>query len=173
VRQIKATDIDGLAVTIGPGLVGLFWWCFPTQRQWLLRCTSPWSGEITSRGKSTRWLLTIPGRTPAPGADCLGWSYKTVLVPSPGNTRGLLVHAMMQPAKRLIRGRCPVLVIPEGRSFERLAREGNPQAVRFAVPRMVMVCLILVSVVSRPRLRNTSGKAIANRAERRNHLREQ
>src|SRR6184192_4295660 len=101
----RENDIDGIAVTIGPGLIGSLLVGVSYAKAMAL---------IVSGGHTNLFFVPEPGK------------YKVV-----GRTRDDAAGEAFDKVAKLLG-----LGYPGGPIIERLAREGNPNAVRFPLPRM-------------------------------------
>ncbi|HZE70677.1 MAG TPA: tRNA (adenosine(37)-N6)-threonylcarbamoyltransferase complex transferase subunit TsaD [Pyrinomonadaceae bacterium] len=136
--RIKATDIDGLAVTIGPGLVGSLLVGVSYAKAMAFALHKPLVGVNHIEGHIYSVAFDNPPvEHPALALIVSGGHTNLFWVPSPGKYKVVARtrddaagEAFDKVAKMLGLG------YPGGPVIERLAREGNPQAVRFAVPRM-------------------------------------
>jgi N6-L-threonylcarbamoyladenine synthase len=136
--RIKTNEIDGIAVTVGPGLVGS-----------LLVGVSYAKAMAFALGKPLVSVNHIEGHVysvafdnppveyPALALIVSGGHSNLFLVPGPGKYKVLARtrddaagEAFDKVAKMVGLG------YPGGPIIERLAREGNPRAVKFSVPRM-------------------------------------
>src|SRR6185436_8928587 len=117
--NVQSKEIDGIAVTVGPGLVGslLVGVSYAKAMAFALGnppVEYPAFALIVSGGHSNLFLVPGPGK------------YK-VLARTRDDAAG---EAFDKVAKLMGLG------YPGGPIIERLAREGNPKAVKFSVPRM-------------------------------------
>lgn len=135
---IDMTDIDGLAVTVGPGLVGSLLVGVSYAKAMAFALKKPIVGVNHIEGHIYSVAFENPPvQYPALALVVSGGHTNIFHIPSPGKYKVVARtrddaagEAFDKVAKMLGLG------YPGGPIIERLAREGNPQAVRFAVPRM-------------------------------------
>jgi N6-L-threonylcarbamoyladenine synthase len=135
---VQANDIDGVAVTIGPGLVGSLLVGVSYAKAMAFALKKPLVGVNHIEGH----VYSVAFGNPPVGYPALalivsGGHSNLFLVPAPGKYKVLARtrddaagEAFDKVAKML------GLSYPGGPIIERLAREGNPKAVKFSVPRM-------------------------------------
>ncbi len=135
---IDMRDIDGLAVTVGPGLVGSLLVGVSYAKAMAFALNKPIVGVNHIEGHIYSVAFENPPvQYPALALVVSGGHTNIFHIPSPGKYKVVARtrddaagEAFDKVAKMLGLG------YPGGPIIERLAREGNPQAVRFAVPRM-------------------------------------
>ena len=135
---LKVTDIDGLAVTVGPGLVGSLLVGVSYAKAMAFALNKPIVGVNHIEGHIYSVAFENPPvRYPALALVVSGGHTNIFHIPSPGKYKVVARtrddaagEAFDKVAKMLGLG------YPGGPIIERLAREGDPQAVRFAIPRM-------------------------------------
>ena len=135
---IEKDDIDGIAVTIGPGLIGSLLVGVSYAKAMAFALNKPLvgvnhiEGHIYSVG-----FENPPVEHPALALIVSGGHTNLFFVPSPGKykvvgrTRDDVAGEAFDKVAKLLG-----LGYPGGPIIERLAREGNPKAVEFAIPRM-------------------------------------
>jgi N6-L-threonylcarbamoyladenine synthase len=136
--QIKPRDIDGIAVTVGPGLVGSLLVGVSYAKAMAFALDKPLVGVNHIEGHVYSVAFDNPPvEYPAFALIVSGGHSNLFLVPSPGKYKVLARtrddaagEAFDKVAKMLGLG------YPGGPIIERLAREGNPKAVKFSLPRM-------------------------------------
>ncbi|HEY6118978.1 MAG TPA: tRNA (adenosine(37)-N6)-threonylcarbamoyltransferase complex transferase subunit TsaD [Pyrinomonadaceae bacterium] len=136
--KVEKTLIDGLAVTVGPGLVGSLLVGVSYAKAMAFALNKPLVGVNHIEGHIYSVAFENPPVVhPALALIVSGGHTNLFWVPEPGRYKVLARtrddaagEAFDKVAKLLGLG------YPGGPIIERLAREGNPQAVRFAVPRM-------------------------------------
>jgi N6-L-threonylcarbamoyladenine synthase len=135
---VQAPDIDGIAVTIGPGLVGSLLVGVSYAKAMAFALKKPLVGVNHIEGHVYSVAFgNPPVEYPALALIVSGGHSNLFLVPAPGKYKVLARtrddaagEAFDKVAKML------GLSYPGGPIIERLAREGNPKAVKFSVPRM-------------------------------------
>ncbi|MGI9166543.1 MAG: tRNA (adenosine(37)-N6)-threonylcarbamoyltransferase complex transferase subunit TsaD [Pyrinomonadaceae bacterium] len=135
---IDMTNIDGLAVTVGPGLVGSLLVGVSYAKAMAFALNKPIVGVNHIEGHIYSVAFENPPvQYPALALVVSGGHTNIFHIPSPGKYKVVARtrddaagEAFDKVAKMLGLG------YPGGPIIERLAREGNPQAVRFAIPRM-------------------------------------
>jgi N6-L-threonylcarbamoyladenine synthase len=135
---VQAKDIDGIAVTIGPGLVGSLLVGVSYAKAMAFALKKPLVGVNHIEGHVYSVAFgNPPVEYPALALIVSGGHSNLFLVPAPGKYKVLARtrddaagEAFDKVAKML------GLSYPGGPIIERLAREGNPKAVKFSVPRM-------------------------------------
>ena len=135
---LNVTDIDGLAVTVGPGLVGSLLVGVSYAKAMAFALNKPFVGVNHIEGHIYSVAFENPPvQYPALALVVSGGHTNIFHIPSPGKYKVVARtrddaagEAFDKVAKMLGLG------YPGGPIIERLAREGNPQAVRFAIPRM-------------------------------------
>ena len=136
--EIKQNDIDGIAVTIGPGLVGSLLVGVSYAKAMAYALNKPLAGVNHIEGHIYSVCFENPPiEYPAMALIVSGGHSNIFYVPTPGKYKVVsrtrddaAGEAFDKVAKMLGLG------YPGGPIIERLAREGNPQAVKFALPRM-------------------------------------
>src|ERR671939_1588773 len=136
--QVSKTEIDGLAVTAGPGLVGSLLVGVSYAKAMAFALDKPLVGVNHIEGHIYSVAFENPPvEYPALALIVSGGHTNLFQVPEPGRYRVVARtrddaagEAFDKVAKMLGLG------YPGGPVIERLAREGNPRAVRFSVPRM-------------------------------------
>ncbi len=131
-------DIDGVAVTVGPGLVGSLLVGVSYAKAMAFALNKPIVGVNHIEGHIYSVAFENPPvQYPALALVVSGGHTNIFHIPSPGKYKVVARtrddaagEAFDKVAKMLGLG------YPGGPIIERLAREGNPQAVRFAIPRM-------------------------------------
>ena len=135
---IAHEDIDGIAVTIGPGLIGSLLVGLSYAKGMAFALSKPFvgvnhiEGHIYSVG-----FENPPVEHPALALIVSGGHTNLFFVPEPGKykivgrTRDDAAGEAFDKVAKLLG-----LGYPGGPIIERLAREGNPKAVKFATPRM-------------------------------------
>lgn len=135
---IQPRDIDGIAVTVGPGLVGSLLVGVSYAKAMAFALEKPLVGVNHIEGHVYSVAFDNPPvEYPAFALIVSGGHSNLFLVPSPGKYKVLARtrddaagEAFDKVAKLLGLG------YPGGPIIERLAREGNPKAVKFSLPRM-------------------------------------
>jgi N6-L-threonylcarbamoyladenine synthase len=136
--NVEPNDIDGIAVTIGPGLVGSLLVGVSYAKAMAFALKKPLVGVNHIEGHVYSVAFgNPPVEYPALALIVSGGHSNLFLVPAPGKYKVLARtrddaagEAFDKVAKML------GLSYPGGPIIERLAREGNPKAVKFSVPRM-------------------------------------
>jgi N6-L-threonylcarbamoyladenine synthase len=135
---LKKSDIDGIAVTAGPGLVGSLLVGVSYAKAMAFALNKPLVGVNHIEGHIFSVVFENPPvEYPALALVVSGGHTNLFHVPTPGKYKVVARtrddaagEAFDKVAKMLGLG------YPGGPIIERLAREGNPGAVRFSVPRM-------------------------------------
>jgi N6-L-threonylcarbamoyladenine synthase len=135
---VGAQEIDGLAVTVGPGLVGSLLVGVSYAKAMAFALQKPLVGVNHIEGHVYSVAFdNPPAAYPALALIVSGGHSNLFYVPAPGKYKVLARtrddaagEAFDKVAKLLGLG------YPGGPIIERLAREGNPQAVKFSLPRM-------------------------------------
>jgi len=136
--NITRNDIDGIAVTMGPGLVGSLLVGVSYAKAMAFALNKPLVGENHIEGHIYSVCFENPPvEHPAMALVVSGGHSNIFYVPTPGKYKVVsrtrddaAGEAFDKVAKMLGLG------YPGGPIIERLAREGNPKAVKFALPRM-------------------------------------
>ncbi len=136
--HIRKKEIDGIAVTIGPGLVGSLLVGVSYAKAMAFALEKPLVGVNHIEGHIYSVAFENPPvEYPALALVVSGGHTNLFFVPEPGKYKVLARtrddaagEAFDKVAKLLGLG------YPGGPIIERLAREGNPKAVKFSVPRM-------------------------------------
>jgi N6-L-threonylcarbamoyladenine synthase len=136
--ETRPQDIDGIAVTIGPGLVGSLLVGVSYAKAMAYSLNKPLVGVNHIEGHIYSVCFENPPiEYPAMALVVSGGHSNIFYVPTPGKYKVVsrtrddaAGEAFDKVAKMLGLG------YPGGPIIERLAREGNPQAVKFALPRM-------------------------------------
>src|SRR5918911_3001976 len=136
--NLKPQDVDGIAVTQGPGLVGSLLVGLSYAKALAYALTKPLVGVNHIEGHIYSVVFDNPPiEYPAFALIVSGGHSNLFLVPAPGKYKVLARtrddaagEAYDKVAKMLGLG------FPGGPIIERLARDGDPRAVRFSVPRM-------------------------------------
>jgi len=136
--NITQNDIDGIAVTIGPGLVGSLLVGVSYAKAMAFALNKPLVGVNHIEGHIYSVCFeNSPVEHPALALVVSGGHSNIFYVPAPGKYKVVsrtrddaAGEAFDKVAKMLGLG------YPGGPIIERLAREGNPKAVKFALPRM-------------------------------------
>jgi N6-L-threonylcarbamoyladenine synthase len=136
--NIKTKDIDGMAVTVGPGLVGSLLVGLSYAKAMAFALQKPLVGVNHIEGHIYSVAFDNPPvEYPALALIVSGGHTNLFHIPEPGKYKVLARtrddaagEAFDKVAKMLGLG------YPGGPIIERLAREGNPRAVKFAIPRM-------------------------------------
>jgi N6-L-threonylcarbamoyladenine synthase len=136
--QVTAADIDGIAVTIGPGLVGSLLVGVSYAKAMAFALDKPFVGVNHIEGHIYSVAFENPPiKYPAEALIVSGGHTNIFLIPEPGKyqvlarTRDDAAGEAFDKVAKLVG-----LGYPGGPIIERLAREGNPKAVPFAIPRM-------------------------------------
>ncbi|HVQ40092.1 MAG TPA: tRNA (adenosine(37)-N6)-threonylcarbamoyltransferase complex transferase subunit TsaD [Pyrinomonadaceae bacterium] len=135
---LKTSDIDGIAVTIGPGLVGSLLVGVSYAKAMAFALKKPLVGVNHIEGHVYSVAFgNPPVEYPALALIVSGGHSNLFFVPAPGKYKVIARtrddaagEAFDKVAKMLGLG------YPGGPVIERLAKEGNPKAVKFSVPRM-------------------------------------
>jgi N6-L-threonylcarbamoyladenine synthase len=135
---IQVQEIDGIAVTVGPGLVGSLLVGVSYAKAMAFALNKPLVGVNHIEGHIYSVAFeNFPIEHPALALVVSGGHTNLFFVPGPGKYKVVARtrddaagEAFDKVAKMLGLG------YPGGPVIERLAREGNPRAVKFAVPRM-------------------------------------
>lgn len=136
--EVTPQDIDGIAVTVGPGLVGSLLVGVSYAKAMAFALEKPLVGVNHIEGHVYSVAFENPPvEYPALALIVSGGHTNLFFVPSPGKYKVLARtrddaagEAFDKVAKMLGLG------YPGGPIIERLAREGNPRAVKFSLPRM-------------------------------------
>jgi N6-L-threonylcarbamoyladenine synthase len=136
--QMDVKSIDGLAVTVGPGLVGSLLVGVSYAKAMAFALEKPLVGVNHIEGHIYSVAFENPPvQYPALALIVSGGHTNLFHIPEPGKYKVLARtrddaagEAFDKVAKMLGLG------YPGGPVIERLARQGNPQAVKFAIPRM-------------------------------------
>jgi N6-L-threonylcarbamoyladenine synthase len=136
--NITKNDIDGIAVTVGPGLVGSLLVGVSYAKAMAFALSKPLVGVNHIEGHVYSVCFENPPIThPALALIVSGGHTNLFFVPSAGKykvvsrTRDDAAGEAFDKVAKLLG-----LGYPGGPIIEKLAREGNPKAVRFALPRM-------------------------------------
>lgn len=136
--QLKAEQIDGIAVTAGPGLVGSLLVGVSYAKAMAFALGKPFVGVNHIEGHVYSVAFENPPvEYPALALIVSGGHSNLFHVPSPGKykvvarTRDDAAGEAFDKVAKLMG-----LGYPGGPIIERLAREGNPRAVKFSLPRM-------------------------------------
>ncbi len=135
---VLPTDIDGIAVTIGPGLVGSLLVGVSYAKAMAYAVKKPFVGVNHIEGHIYSVAFENPPiQYPAEALIVSGGHTNIFFIPEPGKYKVVARtrddaagEAFDKVAKMLGLG------YPGGPVIERLAREGNPEAVPFSIPRM-------------------------------------
>ena len=135
---VTPQDIDGLAVTIGPGLVGSLLVGVSYAKAMAYALGKPFVGVNHIEGHIYSVAFENPPiEYPAEALVVSGGHTNIFFIPEPGKykvvarTRDDAAGEAFDKVAKLLG-----LGYPGGPIIERLAREGDPKAVRFAIPRM-------------------------------------
>ncbi len=136
--RVGAKDIDGIAVTVGPGLVGSLLVGVSYAKAMAFALRKPLVGVNHIEGHIYSVAFENPPvEYPALALVVSGGHTNLFFVPEPGKYKVIARtrddaagEAFDKVAKMLGLG------YPGGPIIERLAREGNPKAVKFSLPRM-------------------------------------
>jgi N6-L-threonylcarbamoyladenine synthase len=136
--KIRAQEIDGIAVTVGPGLVGSLLVGVSYAKAMAFALGKPLVGVNHIEGHVYSVAFgNPPVEYPALALIVSGGHSNLFFVPAPGKYKVLARtrddaagEAFDKVAKMMGLG------YPGGPVIERLAREGNPKAVKFSTPRM-------------------------------------
>jgi N6-L-threonylcarbamoyladenine synthase len=136
--SLRPRDIDGVAVTIGPGLVGSLLVGVSYAKAMAFALNKPIVGINHIEGHIYSVAFENPPIDyPAVALIVSGGHTNVFFIPSPGKyqvvarTRDDAAGESFDKVARMMG-----LGYPGGPIIERLAREGNPKAVHFAIPRM-------------------------------------
>jgi N6-L-threonylcarbamoyladenine synthase len=136
--SLAANDVDGIAVTMGPGLVGSLLVGVSYAKAMAFALQKPLVGVNHIEGHIYSVCFENPPvEHPALALIVSGGHSNIFYVPTPGKykvvsrTRDDAAGEAFDKVAKLLG-----LGYPGGPIIERLAREGNPQAVKFALPRM-------------------------------------
>jgi N6-L-threonylcarbamoyladenine synthase len=136
--QITPQDIDGIAVTVGPGLVGSLLVGVSYAKAMAYALDKPFVGVNHIEGHIYSVAFeNAPIEYPAEALIVSGGHTNIFFIPEPGKykvvarTRDDAAGEAFDKVAKLLG-----LGYPGGPIIERLAREGNPNAVQFAIPRM-------------------------------------
>jgi N6-L-threonylcarbamoyladenine synthase len=136
--QVTPGDIDGIAVTVGPGLVGSLLVGVSYAKAMAFALNKPLVGVNHIEGHIYSVCFENPPvEHPALALIVSGGHTNLFYVPAPGKykvvgrTRDDAAGEAFDKVAKLLG-----LGYPGGPIIERLAREGNPSAVEFALPRM-------------------------------------
>jgi tRNA N6-adenosine threonylcarbamoyltransferase len=136
--QVKPQEIDGIAVTVGPGLVGSLLVGVSYAKAMAFALNKPLVGVNHIEGHIYSVAFENPSvKYPALALVVSGGHTNLFFIPEPGKYKVIARtrddaagEAFDKVAKMLGLG------YPGGPIIERLAREGNPNAVKFSLPRM-------------------------------------
>jgi N6-L-threonylcarbamoyladenine synthase len=136
--NLEQSDLDGLAVTVGPGLVGSLLVGVSYAKAMAFALSLPLVGVNHIEGHIYSVAFENPPvEYPALALIVSGGHTNLFWIPAPGKYKVIARtrddaagEAFDKVAKMLGLG------YPGGPIIERLAREGNPRAVKFAIPRM-------------------------------------
>src|ERR671913_80345 len=136
--NVTARDMDGIAVTVGPGLVGSLLVGVSYAKAMAYALKKPFVGVNHIEGHIYSVAFENPPiEYPAEALIVSGGHTNIFFIPEPGKykvvsrTRDDAAGEAFDKVARLLG-----LGYPGGPIIERLAREGNPKAVKLAVPRM-------------------------------------
>lgn len=136
--NVKAKDIDGVAVTVGPGLVGSLLVGVSYAKAMAYALRKPFVGVNHIEGHIYSVAFENPPiEYPAEALIVSGGHTNIFFIPKPGKykvvsrTRDDAAGEAFDKVAKLLG-----LGYPGGPIIERLAREGNPTAVPFSIPRM-------------------------------------
>ncbi|PWT88731.1 MAG: tRNA (adenosine(37)-N6)-threonylcarbamoyltransferase complex transferase subunit TsaD [Blastocatellia bacterium] len=136
--NMKPSDIDGIAVTVGPGLVGSLLVGVSYAKAMAYALDKPFVGVNHIEGHIYSVAFENPPiEYPAEALIVSGGHSNIFHIPEPGKykvvarTRDDAAGEAFDKVAKLLG-----LGYPGGPVIERLAREGNPKAVPFAIPRM-------------------------------------
>src|SRR5262245_2417100 len=136
--NVTASDIDGIAVTIGPGLVGSLLVGVSYAKAMAYALKKPFVGVNHIEGHIYSVAFENPPiEYPAEALIVSGGHTNIFFIPEPGKykvvarTRDDAAGEAFDKVAKLLG-----LGYPGGPIIERLARDGNPKAVPFAIPRM-------------------------------------
>ena len=135
---VSARDIDGIAVTVGPGLVGSLLVGVSYAKAMAYALKKPFVGVNHIEGHIYSVAFENPPiEYPAEALIVSGGHTNIFFIPEPGKykvvsrTRDDAAGEAFDKVAKLLG-----LGYPGGPIIERLAREGNPNAVPFSIPRM-------------------------------------
>ena len=135
---LSASDIDGIAVTVGPGLVGSLLVGVSYAKAMAYALKKPFVGVNHIEGHIYSVAFENPPiEYPAEALIVSGGHTNIFFIPEPGKykvvsrTRDDAAGEAFDKVAKLLG-----LGYPGGPIIERLAREGNPNAVPFSIPRM-------------------------------------
>src|SRR5690349_2113397 len=136
--QVNHKDIDGIAVTVGPGLVGSLLVGVSYAKAMAYALDIPFVGVNHIEGHIYSVAFENPPiEYPAEALIVSGGHTNIFFIPEPGKykvvarTRDDAAGEAFDKVAKLLG-----LGYPGGPIIERLARDGNPKAVPFAIPRM-------------------------------------
>ena len=136
--SIGARDVDGIAVTVGPGLVGSLLVGVSYAKAIAFALNKPIVGVNHIEGHIYSVAFENPPiEYPAVALIVSGGHTNVFFIPEPGKykvvarTRDDAAGEAFDKVARMMG-----LGYPGGPIIERLARDGNPKAVRFAIPKM-------------------------------------
>ncbi len=136
--SIRALDVDGIAVTVGPGLVGSLLVGVSYAKAMAFALNKPIIGVNHIEGHIYSVAFENPPlEYPAIALIVSGGHTNVFFIPEPGKykvvarTRDDAAGEAFDKVARMMG-----LGYPGGPVIERLAREGDPKAVHFAIPRM-------------------------------------
>ena len=135
---INATDIDGIAVTVGPGLVGSLLVGVSYAKAMAFALKKPLVGVNHIEGHIYSVAFENPPvEYPALALVVSGGHTNLFQIPEPGKYK-ILARTRDDAAGEAFDKVAKLLGLgyPGGPIIERLARDGDPKAVKFAVPRM-------------------------------------
>jgi N6-L-threonylcarbamoyladenine synthase len=136
--KVSPDEIDGLAVTVGPGLVGSLLVGVSYAKAMAFALDKPLVGVNHIEGHVYSVAFDNPPiEYPALALIVSGGHTNLFFVPSPGKYK-ILARTRDDAAGEAFDKVAKMLGLgyPGGPVIERLAREGNPQAVKFSIPRM-------------------------------------
>src|SRR6266496_3621742 len=135
---VQAPDVDGIAVTVGPGLVGSLLVGVSYAKAMAFALDKPIVGVNHIEGHIYSVAFENPPvEYPAIALIVSGGHTNVFYIPSPGKykvvarTRDDAAGEAFDKVAKLLG-----LGYPGGPIIEKLAREGNPKAVKFSLPRM-------------------------------------
>ena len=136
--QMNPSDVDGIAVTVGPGLVGSLLVGVSYAKAMAYALKKPFVGVNHIEGHIYSVAFENPPiEYPAEALIVSGGHTNIFYIPEPGKykvvarTRDDAAGEAFDKVAKLLG-----LGYPGGPIIERLSREGNPKAVAFAIPRM-------------------------------------
>ena len=136
--EMKPADVDGIAVTVGPGLVGSLLVGVSYAKAMAYALKKPFVGVNHIEGHIYSVAFENPPiEYPAEALIVSGGHTNIFYIPEPGKykvvarTRDDAAGEAFDKVAKLLG-----LGYPGGPIIERLSREGNPKAVPFAIPRM-------------------------------------